>query len=486
MSYRDGGFFSWVFGKEKETPTKGRTARPAARNMTGDVVANSKMLWGLYHGDYSGLQYASPLVGIPVDTLVNMIGVPTPTCKEDKVTQDALNEITEIMRDRIKDINTTHFVIGTPWAMPGYDSKTDSLVWEDIPDETTVDLFINASTGVLEKLITHELIEKVIKENQNAFYERKRTFDRSTINVEWIGPIPEGEKNYIARNIAGILPIPFPHQRKPGEIRGWSLFARGIRVAKSYHDVLKMQVEILSTFKPKQVQGITDLGEWIKNNIDAGGDPSALEAYDVAGCDLVLNIEGKETTDYKSLPADAVVGYEKAINYLFLLWVQSTGLPQMCWGELATGNTNTVAQDWQRLMTIISAKMRDLTTPYYEIYAASLRLMSIARGVQYKPFVMAWDKLDALSAAVKSQIFLQFAQAVAALIGSAAITPKMLWKLWTLRYPEAEPGEFKEFIAGMSEMVVHKTALGMDYTGAQDFLGAKDDTSPKDGEDSDK
>lgn len=473
-------WFSWIFGKEKETPTKGRPRRPSARDMTGSLVANEEMLWGLYHGDYAGLQFASPLAGVPVDTMVNMIGLPTPVCKEDSATQDALNEITIMMTDRIKEINTTHFVTGTPWVFPRFDSKTNSFVWEDLPDSTVTDIQVDMTTGKPTAILTDEQIAVSTGENKIVNVQRKRLFRTDAVNVKYLGQKPANAQDEIARNVAGVLPIPFPHNAKPGEIRGWSLLARGIRVAKSYHDVLKMQIEVLSQFKPKQIQDTNDTDNWIKNNIGDGG-LTALVDYDVAGADFVLNRTDKgEKTDYKHLPADATAGFEKAINYLFLLWVQSTGLPEMVWGQLATGNNATVETDWQRLMTIISAKMRDLTTPYYTAYAATLRLMSIARGVNYKPFTMAWDKLDAISADVKSQIFLRFAQAIASLVGVAGVTEKQLWKLWTLRYPETEPGEFLEWFKGIKKMIVHKQALGESYFDGLDDLNATKDKKPED------
>ena len=476
MSEQRRSFFDWVFGREREgeTPTRGRPRRPAPRDMTGGFVANEEMEWGLYHGDYRGLQYASPLAGVPVDTMVNMIGLPTPVCKEDDVTQAALDEITKLMADRIKEIHTAHFVVGTPWVWPRFDSDSGALVWEDLPDSTVADILINIVTGKPGAILTDEQIQLAIAENQVAFVQRKRRFEAGQVSVQYFGQKPESVQDYTARNVSGILPIPFPHNARAGEIRGWSLYAPGIRVAKSYHDVLKMQIEILSQFKPKQIQDVEDVKDWIKNNIGEGG-LELLQEYDVAGADFIINRTGKnEKTDFKHLPADATAGFEKAINYLFILWVQSTGLPEMVWGQLATGNNATVETDYQRLMTIIAAKMRDMTTPHYQLYSASLRLLSIVRGVNYKPFEMAWDKLDAISADVKSQIFLRFAQSVASLAGTATITVEMLHKLWTIRYPELEPGTFDEFLVGITKMGLHKQFVGLDYaSGLADFQGGE-------------
>jgi hypothetical protein len=473
MSEHRGGFFSWFFGRETghDNPTKGRARRPGPTDLTNSLVANEAMLRGLYHGDYKGLQFASPLTYPPIAIPVNMMGLPTPT-SEDSRTQEVLDEITAQMAERISMLNRSKLLFGTAWRWPHFDAGSGELVWDEIGDSIVSDILIDLRTGKPSAILTDEQIAISIAENQVAYVQRKRRFDVDQVAVQWFGQKSASVQDYTARNVAGTLPITFAHDTDEGEIRGHSSLARVSRQLKDYHDIDFRISETLAKFRPKQKQKVKNLAEWLKNNFGSDN-PEALTSLDIADNDFILNVEGEETA-FEFLPEGATSGHEKALERKFLMIVEGSGIPELAWGPLATGNHASTDEDKQLLISYVDDLRRESNRPYYDLYAASLRLLSIVRGENYKPFKMGWNKLESVSADMKSQIFARFAQALTQMSGAAAMTVGQMYKLWSLNYPETEPGTFDEFVAGITQMGLHKQFVGLDYaSGLADFQGGK-------------
>ncbi|MDD5305284.1 MAG: hypothetical protein PHS14_19480, partial [Elusimicrobia bacterium] len=442
--------------------------RPAARDMTGGMPVNEAMLRGLYRGDYRGLEFASPLVYTPIATPVNMMGLPTPTSNDD-VTQAALNEITQKMAESIHRLNRAYLLLGTAWMWPRFDSSAYDLVWESIPDSVVSDILIDISSGRPGVLLTDEQIALSTGENKIINVQRKRRFEAARVRTQWLGQRPEGVDDNDAVNVAGVLPIDFAHDADEGEIRGVPALSRIIRDLKDYHDTDFRVSEILTKFLPKQIQTAADPGKWRgENGLATDAD---LYNYDLAGCDFILNRKDDETT-FEHLPSEATSAHEKALERKYWKIIEGSGVPEIFWGISLSGNHADGDNQMQKGVQYVDS-LRAETAPSYErLYASSLRLMSIARGVNYKPFTMGWKNLESISAEVKSKIFLGFAQAVSSLAGSATLRPEQLYTLWTLNYPESKPGTFEEFAAGMEAMAKHKQLLGLDYfSGLEDAQG---------------
>jgi hypothetical protein len=451
--------------------TKGRPRRPGPTDKTENKVANEEMLRGLYHGDYKGLQFASPLTYPPIAIPVNMMGLPTPT-SEDPRTQEVLNEIIAKMGERIPMLNRSMLLLGTAWRWPHFDADSGELVWDEIGDSIVSDILIDLRTGKPSAILTDEQIAISIAENQIAYVQRKRRFEAGQVVVQWMGQKPASVQDYTAANVAGILPICFAHDTDEGEIRGHSSLARVIRQLKDYHDIDYRVSETLAKFRPKQKQKVKNLAEWLKNNF-GGDNPEALALLDIADNDFILITEG-EDTDFIFMPEGATAAHEKALERKFLMIVEGSGIPELAWGPLATGNHASTDEDKQLLISYVDDLRRESNRPYYDLIAASLRLLSIVRGENYKPFKMGWNKLESISADMKSQIFARFAQALMQMSGAAAMTVEQMHKLWTLNYPETEPGTFDEFVKGITLMGMHKQFVGLDYaSGLADFQGGQ-------------
>jgi len=228
----------------------------------------------------------------------------------------------------------------------------------------------------------------------------------------------------------------------------------------------------LTKFLPKQIQDTEDVGKWMLSNLGTD-QPEALADYDVAGNDLIVNRAG-EKTSFEHLPGEATSAHEKALERKYWKIIEGSGIPEIFWGISLSGNHADGDNQMQKGVQYVDAIRRELDDPYTDLYAASLRLLSIVRGQNFKPFKMGWNKLESISADMKSQIFARFATALTQMSGAAAMTVEQMHKLWVLNYPETEPGDFEEFVAGITKMGLHKQFVGLDYaSGLSDFQGGQ-------------
>jgi hypothetical protein len=458
--------FSWQSDRKDSVTTLATPRRPGPRDMTGGFQANEAMLKGLYKGTHPGLQFASPLCYTPVNLLVQFMGYPTPRAEGDHPeTQAALDFLVKFFRP--SRIHRGALIVGTAWRWPRFDSSQLSLACEAIPDSVITDILIDIASERPYAILTDERIRLSTGENQIANVQRTRRFEPGRVSVRWLGERPQSVQDEDAVNVSGSLPSPFAHDADEGEIRGTSVFSRAIRILKDYHDTKFRISETLTKFRVKQVQTVRDPAQWRKENgLD---DESAFASYDIADNDLIINREN-ETTKYEFLPKDATEALEKALGTDFWLVVESQGMPELFFGPLATGNHASTDVNLDQAVKYAESERGDMTPPWQALLAAGLRILSVARGENYKGFTMGWNRLDGVSPQVKSEIFLRFTQAAAQLVNSATCTPKQLHRLWEINFPESDPGDFKEFLGGIEEMMRHKQALGLDpFSGLEDF-----------------
>ena len=470
--------FSWSFGKERETPTRTWGRRPAAVDQTGGLVANEEMLLGAYHGTWQGLQFASPLMFTPVNVPVNMMGLPTPE-STDARTQAVLNEITKMMADKETRLHRGYLISGTSWIFPRFDARLNTLVWETISDSWISDILMDITTGRAKAMLTDEGITLSTGENEMIYVRRKKRYEQSRVVVTWEGQLPTGVSNYTARNVSGRLPIGFAHDVDADELRGYSVFARIIRDLKDYHDIDYRISETLTKFKPKQAQTVMDLGKWCTNNLGTS-DPSGLTSYDIAGNDLILNVKD-EVTKFEFLEEGATKSGETALERKYWKIFEGSGIPEMFWGGLATGNHASADTQMQEAVNYVENLRREITQSYHEAYAASLRVLGIARMESYKPFEMKWNDLESTSADIKSQIFQRFSVGAAQLINSGGLTEEMLYNLWELNFPGAKAGTLEEFKKGRKDIKLVVKVPGASLPGGDGAASTAKDPSRESG-----
>lgn len=463
--------FSWFAGRfggrhDVDVTKLPFPRRPAPVDASGGLQANADMLLGLYHGGYKGLEFASPLAFTPILKPVNMMGLPTPY-SEDEATQDALDEIVALMSDRMPQLHRAALLLGTGWRFPRWNAKEQRLVWEEIGDGTVSDILVDLATGRPRAILTHEQIKLVTGENITAYVERKRRYEESLVTVKWMGDRPAGVEDVTFVNMSGTLPVAFPHEPDEGQIRGHSALARIARDLKDYHDIDYMRSETLAKFRPKQVQTAKDIGAWLKQN---GLSDADFPTFDFAGNDFILNLEGSETTKFEFLSEGATKPYSDALTNKFWKIVEGSGIPELFWGPLATGNHASTETQLQDAVSYVESLRTQWLKPYHRLFAASLRLLEVARMQRFQPFEMRWNRLESLSAVAKSEIFLRFSQSISSLSSSAMATKEQIYALWQANYPEIPVGEFADWVAGTKDMAKFRQFLGLDYaSGQEDF-----------------
>lgn len=467
--FRNNGsrLFSWVAGKERDEPTRRTASRPGARDLTNAFVANEEMLRALYHGNAKGLQFASPLCYTPVNLMTQMMGIPTPYSADER-TQKALDEITAaIGSERVTRTHRGSLIVGNCWRWPRFDSQTMGLVLESIMDSIVTDILVDVQSEQPYAILTDERIKIATGENKTVNVQRKRRFDHDMVAVKWSGEKPATVQDVTARNVAGILPVNFANDADEGELRGFSVFSRTIRDLKDYHDLDYRASETLAKFKVKQVQTVKDPAAWRKENgLDTAEN---MRDFNPAENDFVLNKEN-DTTAYEFLPGEATAAIDKALERKFWKIVEGSPIPELFWGPLATGNHASTDTQMQQAVDAANAKRKEFTPPWTAIYAGCLRIASVLRMENYQPFEIRWNRLDAVSPATKMQILLNFAQAMRELVNSATCTKQQLHTLWTLNFPESNPGDYETYLEGITDMAMFKQFLGEMYgSGTEDF-----------------
>jgi hypothetical protein len=156
-------------------------------------------------------------------------------------------------------------------------------------------------------------------------------------------------------------------------------------------------------------------------------------------------------------------------------------MPEMFWGGLATGNHASADTQMQEAVSYVENLRREITTSYYDLYSASLRVLGVARMEAYKPFKMKWNELEATSADIKSQIFQRFSVGAAQLINSGGLTEEMLYNLWQMNFPEAKPGTLDEFIKGRKNIKLVVKTQGTSLSGGDGAASTAKDPSRESG-----
>ena len=398
--------FSWWGQRERTPPANAVNIRPGEVDMSGGLQANSPMLKGLYEGTYNHLQFASPLVYPPLATIVSMMGIPVPK-SEDERTQKALVEITNAMSEKFCKLHRRALLHGTAWRFPRYDQNY-GLVWEEIPDVVVVDILVDIISNRIKEIYTSEQISIRKRENVNENVQRDRHFTPARVSVKYnIGRYPD----YTARNVAGILPIPFSNETDESEIRGHSMFSRVLRDLKDYHDIDYRISTILAKFTPKMTQEVENIEVWLQNNMGTK-DKAAITRFNMWERDLIINKRGLESTEFTFAPSDATGAHENALRRKFLKIVEGTGIPELFWGPLATGNHATTEEQWQQAINRVEEIRLQFAESYRALYRGSLNVLQAANADRYAGDIeITWNRLSSVSEKTRADILRSFGAA---------------------------------------------------------------------------
>lgn len=457
--------------QNQSNPMAMRARRPNNVDMSEQWIVNDALAMGLFKGTYPGLKLASAIAYTVVFVPVAFAGLPIPKAKDgdESPTQLALNELTGMISRELQKLFLTRRIIGTAWAWAKWDSKNNRVCLELIPNTSITDIIRDLESGEMTAVIITEQLTIQTGENRQAIVDRKRTITRDRIKVEYSGQVPAGLKNSETRNPAGILPIPFANDVLDGSIRGSSVYTRLISDLKNYHDVdLKWTTE-LTKFNVKMIKTIkTSVDEWKRANQVAD-----LAEIDVAEWDLDFILEGE---DVKFIfPEHFSDAHEKRLAVTFYKIVQGGGVPEMFFGLVTTGNHASAEEQMTMLVNTVQDDRNQIDDPIRILYAACLRLMSIARMTQFGDFTHEWNDLETVSQETKAKIFQMFGESVSKLTANASIPLQTLHKMFLASFPKATAGEFDEFLAQMNLAARFKQFQSASLAEAADVAGVTAD-----------
>ena len=455
--------------------------RPQRRDMTGGLTANSETLYGLFYGTIPELQFASPMAYTPVKIPSMLMGIPTPRAKDVK-TQKAVSRILETLGEELPLINETALIIGTAWRWVRWSRKLNRVIWEVIPDESITDIELDIDTNEILAIWTHEQIRYTGGYNVIKYAERKRRIGRDTVQIEWTGT----ENNRLLKsetykNPFGFIPIPFGHECKETEWRGHSIFSRNLRLFKTCHEIQLKRDQILAKFEPKLKQkvpaGVDGADKWLHNN-----GYKEIDDVDPFSADFFINVGAEEDTDFLYLPADATRQHTEALNDNYKRLIIGSGVPELFWGGLATGNHASTETQKDLGVEYIRALRREMNRPYTVAFNQTLTLMGFMEQNRYSEVLNDWGNFEMVSKQVQAQIFSTFMQGLSVLIQNASMGYEDMLYFIKAFYPEGPVQTKEQLKEAMAEMMVDHTLQlkGGDVYGETDDDLAADEEPPAD------
>jgi len=442
------GFSSiWKNPKEKDLSKQSDyTIRPAPVKLKGGLASNGRLLKGIYTGANQEFALASYLVGGMIDVPKNLLGVPG-VIPDEGQDDSLIKELNPLIVDEFPVMVGTMLIQGTAWRWARWSDKLHRLVWETIPDSSITQIILDVDNGEITELWIEEQLEYNKGRTDTVFTTRIRHITKDYIDEEWKG----GENKSVRyNNPFGFLPIPFGHNCYEGEWRGNSVFGRVLRWLKSIHDIAYKRDEILSEYEPKIVQTIKDsVQTWIENNSrDKNKKDFVLDPFVFR---MFLNKEG-DSTQYLFLSSDATSQHTAAIKDNERKVILGSGIPELFFGALATGNHASTEAD--KLLALEYAKgiRRELTKGTQELIRQSLTILAFIHFTQPPQVSIQWGNISLLSETQKAQIMGSYASAIGSLLNNRAISPEGAFYLTKELYPKFPAEDAERLMAGLNKM----------------------------------
>jgi hypothetical protein len=466
--------FSWFTPRrEQEQKTKQTRHTPKTKDWTDDLQANTALTRALYRNEYPGMKLAGALAYSPISVPVWFMGLPIVEA-ESETDQELVDQIANAFSRLQAVLHTYCHLDGTLWVYPKFSMKTRRIHWELIDDDAVSDIIRDIETGEIIELITHENITIKTGYGQHVNAIRKRSFTREQVTVTWQQgeqQLPVELKEVSMRNRFGVMPVCFANNPEPNMKRGVSDYSRIISDLKNYHDLELANAEMLAKFKVKWIQETQDVDAWLSAN--AYDD---INDIDIASADIIFNLKDQESTDFK-FPERAYEAYKESLKRSFRKIVQGSNVPEIAWGLKTEGNRASVEENMSILHQYVQDKQEQKNEAYLELYDYSLRLLKATMlDNSENKLSISWNNLDAVSEEVRSVIFRNFAQGMAALKQNTAITKEQMYNMFKQMYPNITEETFELFKQGLSDMAAFKQFETMTYEEGRDYRLENDES----------
>lgn len=461
--------FDWTKQKSEITETtKIQTRYPVSHDWTESYSVNKALTYGIYHNTYPGLKLAGSLAFPPIAVPVWFMGVPIFKAVNENQ-QAIIDDLVKNLNSYFEQIHTQAHREGTIWVFPKFNSLSMVPVWEFISDD---------GVTILKDIISNEPIKIIVDEeitvstgtDSTATVRRTRTYTKEKIEVKHSlvnGTVSVDKLDKTMRNVAGILPIAFSNNADGDEVRGHSDYERFLPDLKMYHDLTAQVMKQLAKFNIKMVQNSDEPDAFITRLLATNGWSSPSE-IDISKLDFIV---GKSTdkTDFV-FPSGAFESIFTKLSILYKKIVESSGVPEICWGLKTQGNVASVEESMSGLMRYCMNKQVQKTDKYAQLMAATLRLMTY----ENIDFTVSWNDLDNVSYETRAKIFQMYASGISSLVSGAAISKEQLYKLWKSLYPKITEEDIKQFNINLSATAEHKQYSELAYDAARDFRQASD------------
>jgi hypothetical protein len=436
---------------------------PVNTRRTGGL-ASAALLKAVYTGAAQDFNLASgftyPAVAVPKQ----LVGVP--------VIGEAYPELQIYLLDEGPVITQTMLVTGTAWRWSRWSDKLRRLVWEAIPDEAigSQGIETDPDTGEILVIRTDENIEFNGPDFRVRYARRKRVITRELVSEEWTGD-KTGFTQY--RNPFGFMPIPFGHDCWESDWRGQSVYGRIIRLIKANHDIRGNLAQILAQFRPKMTLETEDIDQWVrkmKEHTNVG----EQETFDPLEANFFIGRTG-DRIGFQFIPSDATAQHTAAIQENNKEIMIASGLPELLFGGLATGNYASTDSQIRAAVEYVKDIRREMTSAYQKLLNQSAHILSYMKFAQPEAVEVKWGTLDMTSPEQRSRIIGSYAAAIGTLLSNGSVSKEGALYFTKLMFEDYPAEDAAQYLAGINEMLAeHSSKVGQQLFEAGDFGGDLD------------
>jgi len=426
---------------------------PKQVDKTNNLQVNSDFTYNLYHNSAPGFKLVGGMAHTQISIPVRFMGIPVPVCnkKFEKIRVDLIKE----KINECENINTRVLRDGGVWVWPSFNSKTGKVNWEMIPGDNIGLILKDLDTDEIEEILVDEQLTISTGENEQAVIRRKRYFTKDTITEKLTGG---SNRVTTYKNVLGILPISFLNDSDTKSFLGHSEYEKTVYDLKGYQDIDQLYTELLSKFRPKMVQTTANPKSWLSAN----GVSNPDETYEVSKVDLILNGMSEKTQFI--FPENMSEQYISERKLKFHKIVESSGVPEICWGLKTEGNNASADEQMLVMVGMVQGKRNYVQEAYGELFKASIRLLGIAKMVSGDPKVdIKWNKLDGLGEQARSDVFEKYCDGISKAANIGCMTSKQIYGFWEMLYPDSN-GTLEEFEEGIKKTGRNLQWLRADYT----------------------
>lgn len=461
--------FNSVIKRTKNSITKKRQI-PAQIDFTYPDTIDTRITRGLWHNALQGYKLGAQLCYNPISVPLSFMGVPTFFLPDSNVpdydfwVERFLFYNNALIKDK-QNIQLLCHRDGTVGVYPWFDSKDGRVKLRWILPEDIKKIITDIETDEIKAIITEVRIQ-YYENNIDTYriFDQKIIYTQSTIEIRRTGDIPVGLRTNIIRNNPTGLPIFFRNNCEPREFDGHSDYERIVPHIYAYSQINEKAHQYVNNLGPKLVQAGDNVDSWLRNNgfINNQGIPDVGEV-EIQTVDFIFNKLEKEKSEF-IIPSGLVDNHLLLLKLDFWNIVQTSGIPEICWGLKTEGNHASAQEQMGILLSFVSGKQIQADNPYYDLLNKIIKLESIANTKKIPIDVgLSWNDLDVMTKVEKSEMFKNFADGISKLSESAGIDLQTIHNFLIELTKGKVETDYKTFEKQVKEYGTIKSYLEQEY-----------------------